>query len=116
MCVLDKSSCLSVFAEMFLSRRVQIVVFHALAVAVHANPHVTPAANPPAVQFTQADDMQASLCSIPLTAASLAFGSGGLCLPIPRWPAVQSKSACDLGGLFFVIHNHLKPLCNIFFN
>lgn len=58
MCVLDESSCLSVFMGTFLSRRVQTVLFHAFAVALHADPHVTPAANPPAVQFTQADDMQ----------------------------------------------------------
>lgn len=58
MCVIEESSCLSVFVGTFLSRGVQTVVFHALAVAVHADPHVTPAANPPAVQFTQADDMQ----------------------------------------------------------
>lgn len=46
------------FVGTFLSHGAQTVVFHAFAVAVHADPHVTPAANPPAVQFTQANDMQ----------------------------------------------------------
>lgn len=34
------------------------MVCQALHVAVHTEPHVTPAAYPPAVQFNQADDMQ----------------------------------------------------------
>lgn len=55
----------------------QTVVRHALHVAVHAEPHVTPAAYPLAVQFNQADDMQHDipLWSVPLTAS---LGGSGL--------------------------------------
>ena len=47
------------------------VVCHALHVAVHTEPHVTPAAYPLAVQFNQADDMQHDIPrrSVPLTAS-----------------------------------------------
>lgn len=41
-----------------LQASLQTVVCHALHVAVHTEPHVTPAAYPLAVQFNQADDMQ----------------------------------------------------------
>lgn len=49
----------------------QTVVRHALHVAIHTEPHVTPAAYPLAVQFKQADDMQHDipLWSVPLTAS-----------------------------------------------
>lgn len=86
MCVIDESSCLSVFGGRFLSRRVQTVAFHAFAVAVHADPHVTPAANPPAVQFSQADDMQKG---IPLSRPSRSLiGSLWLGWALPPGPTM----------------------------
>lgn len=81
---IDESSCLSVFGGRFLSRRVQTVAVHAFAVAVHADPHVTPAANPPAVQFSQADDMQKG---IPLSCPSRSLiGSLWLGWALPPGP------------------------------
>lgn len=61
------SGCFGVITGLSL----QTVVCHALHVAVHTEPHVTPAAYPLAVQFNQADDMQHDipLRSVPLTAS-----------------------------------------------
>lgn len=57
-----------------LPASLQTVVCHALHVAVHTEPHVTPAAYPLAVQFNQADDMQHD---IPRRSVPLAASLGG---------------------------------------
>lgn len=83
------SQCLG----MFLSHYGETVVVHAFRVAVQADPHVTPAANPPAVQCNQADDMQygVPLWGVPLTASSdrepLAGGGlGWASIDLPQRP------------------------------
>lgn len=55
-----------------------------------SQPHVTPAANPPAVQCSRADDVQygVPLCDVPLTASSGAFGWG--------WGVTPKMSLSDL--------------------
>lgn len=59
-CVLDEKLPLNLYRDVLesLLASFQTVVCHALHVAVHTEPHVTPAAYPLAVQFNQADDMQ----------------------------------------------------------
>lgn len=78
----------------------QTVVCHALHVAVHTEPHVTPAAYPLAVQFNQADDMQHDIPrrNVPL-AASLCGGllAGGVNCRIPHWPLWSTNQI----GLWF---------------
>lgn len=75
----------------------QTVSCQALHVAVHTEPHVTPAAYPLAVQFNQADDMQHDIPqrSVPLTASSglwMEGGRGGYTnLYIPCHPLWRTK-------------------------
>lgn len=83
MCV-SETSCfrlkqlqLSLYQDVLESFSVslQTVVCHALHVAVHTEPHVTPAAYPLAVQFNQADDMHHD---IPLRSVLLTASLRGL--------------------------------------
>lgn len=78
------------------SLRLQTVVCHALHVAVHTEPHVTPAAYPLAVQFNQADDMHHD---IPLKSALL--GQGGMCelQDSSLTSGAQIKLICDSGEM-----------------
>lgn len=117
-----KQLLLNLYLDVFesLLASVQTVVCHASYVAVHAEPHVTPAAYPLAVQFNQADDMQHDipLSSVPLTASLEGFSQGVV------WAAgsfgelsgAQIKLVCDSGWVFLpcVIHHYFEAVCNRF--
>ena len=92
----------------------QTVVCHALHVAVHTEPHVTPAAYPLAVQFNQADDMQHDIPrrSVPLTASLGGLDRGDVWTAgaLSDLSGAQIKLACDSGWvcLLCVIFIKLK--------
>lgn len=104
-CVSDGTSCLSVFIRTFLSHYVQTAASHAShVVAVRADPHVTPAANSPAVQFNQADDMQhgVPLWGVPAPSLMGLWTGGGVGLhrgPLVTSVEAQNKCGCDSVGL-----------------